>query len=94
MVEVNIALTAKAPRAWRANRLLCSLLGWFMVGPGLLFVLMGLLNYPMPGFLFGFGGIMLFFGVLFEFVAARMPRFDVRKTEDPLQGDDAVEESA
>jgi hypothetical protein len=94
LIEVNVALRAKIPRQWRANYLMCSFAGWFLTGTGLLLVLLGLLDYPMPGLLFGFGGLLLFFAVVLTLIVARMPRLDARKTDEQPPGVEGAEESA
>jgi hypothetical protein len=94
MIEINLALSAKAPRQMRANRLAYSFVGWFLTGAGMLFVALGMLKYPAAEFLLIMGGFMVFFGLICTIIVSRMPRYDARKTDAPSQGGEAGEESS
>jgi hypothetical protein len=76
MNEVNVAIAAKVPAQLRANRLACSLTSWFLLSAGVVFLLLGALNYPEAGSFLLLGGLFVSFGLLGRLIVARMPRFD------------------
>jgi hypothetical protein len=93
MTAVSVAFTPKVPGQLRVNRLGYSVMGWFLLSMGGVFLLLGVWKHPVLDFLFLVGGLFAFFGVVCMLIAFRMPRFDAREMADLTQGEEAPKPS-